>query len=115
MTPDDSRGSGTDSDGPDIATKALDVLDAAVDGVHDHLVRPILLVGRVIAFALPIVALIAAILALGVLFLVRILNSYAFGARPWATDLLIGVVFTFAGFLVWSFRHSKGKTGGESR
>jgi hypothetical protein len=113
MASDTANTSARDSD--DIATKALDVVDAAVDGIHDHLVRPILLVGRVIAFALPIVALIAAVFALGVLFLVRILDSYAFAARPWATDLLIGVVFTSAGFLVWSFRHSKQDMGGESQ
>ncbi len=89
---------------PDFVDKALGSLDHLLDLVHDKVLRPILLVGRTIAFAfvLLLVALVFVIaLIIGV---VRLLNVYLFANHVWITYALVGAVSLAVGLVIWRRR-----------
>lgn len=101
-----ARGADTPSTSATAAwpAKAADAVDLVVDTIHDKAIRPLLLVGRALVFGLVIAALgtlLAVVLAIA---LVRLLDVYAFGHRVWASDALLGFVFTVAGLGAWSMR-----------
>jgi len=84
--------------------RAADGVDAVVTTVRDRVVRPILLLARALVFgAIILVAGTVAVVLLSVAVL-RLLDVYAFPGRVWASYLLLGVVFSLAGLLVWTRR-----------
>lgn len=92
--------------------KAADAVELVVDTIHDKAIRPVVLAGRALVFGLLILALgvlLAAVLSVG---LVRLLDVYAFGHRVWASDALLGFVFTVAGLAAWSLRTKRTGAGG---
>ena len=89
---------------PDFVDKALRVFDHVLDLVHDKVLRPIILAGRVIAFGFIIV--LAAIVLLTVLItaFVRLLNVYAFAGHEWLSYLVVGVISLSVGLIIWRRR-----------
>lgn len=86
--------------------RMADLVEDTVSAVHDRVIRPLLLAARAVVFGV-LVATMA--LVLGVLVavaLLRILDTYAFGHRVWASDLLIGAFFSLLGMLAWSRRRA---------
>jgi hypothetical protein len=82
-----------------------------VAAVHDRVIRPLLVVARAIVFG-TIVATMA--LVVSILFsvaLVRLLDVYAFGGRVWASDALVGGIFTVGGLVAWTKRRARGDAG----
>ncbi len=97
--------------GPDFVDKALGSLDHLLDVVHDKLLRPILLVGRTLAFifVLLLVALVLVIvLIIGV---TRLLDVYLFAGRVWITYVLVGAVSLTAGLIIWRRRRPASTRG----
>jgi hypothetical protein len=84
--------------------KAADAVDLVVDTIHDKAIRPLILAGRVIVFGLLIAALSTMLTVVLSIALVRLLDVYAFGHRVWASDALLGFVFTVVGLGAWSLR-----------
>ena len=95
--------------GGDWPSKAADMVEDVVGAVHDRVVRPLLLAGRVAVFGIIIGAM---ALVLGVLLaiaLVRLLDNYAFGHRVWASEALVGGIITILGLAAWTFRRPRGE------
>lgn len=86
------------------SVRAADGVDVVVTTVRDRVVRPILLVARALVFGAIILVAGAVMLILLSVGLLRLLDVYAFPGRVWASYLLLGVVFSLAGLLVWTRR-----------
>lgn len=92
--------------------RAADMVEAVVAGVHDKVVRPLLLAARAVVFGILVAAMLLVLSVLAAVAVVRLLDVYAFGGRVWASDLLVGGVFTLAGFALWSRRRRRGEEEG---
>jgi hypothetical protein len=90
----------------DLAGRAMAAIDQLVDTVHDRFIRPVLLIGRTIAFSFIIVfAAIVIAVGLGVA-LMRLLDVYLFSGHEWASWALLGLVSLAAGLVIWRKRRA---------
>jgi ABC-type Fe3+ transport system permease subunit len=88
----------------DLAGQAMSWIDQVVDTLHDKVIRPILLVGRSVAFSFIIafsVIVIAVALAVALL---RLLDVYVFPNHQWASWALLGLLSLVAGLVIWRQR-----------
>jgi len=93
------------------AAKAADTVESVVDAVHDKVVRPAVVAGRVAVFGVLIAVVGLVVLILLTVALVRILDVYAFDGRVWASDALIGTVLSGGGLFLWARRTSRRTSG----
>lgn len=89
---------------PDFVDKALRAFDHVLDLVHDKVLRPIILTGRVLAFGLILVLAALVLLSAFIIGTVRILNVYAFAGHEWLSYLLVGTISLSAGLILWRRR-----------
>ena len=89
----------------DLVDKALTGLDHVLDVVHDKVLRPIMLAGRVLAFSAILVLMSIVLVAMLVIGLVRFLDVYAFASHQWLTYLLVGAISLVVGLVIWRRRH----------
>jgi len=87
--------------GEDWPARAADLVEDAVAQVHDRVVRPLILAARGIVFGLIIFTLLLVVTVLVSVALTRILNVYVFDNRVWASDALVGLLFTAVGLVAW--------------
>ncbi len=80
------------------------VLDRALDSVYDKVVRPLLLIGRIVAvaFVLTLVAVVVMIALVNVL--VRFSTIYFFAGHVWISDSLVGALSLLLGLVIWRRR-----------
>ncbi len=92
---------------PDLADQAADAVINLVDTVRSKTTGPVLTVARALVYGLIglFAGLVAAILL--AIALVRAIDAYLPG-EVWSAHLLVGAVFTVAGFLVWTKRNGAG-------
>jgi hypothetical protein len=85
---------------PDWATRTADSIERVVTTVRDRTTRPLLVAGRAIVFGLlAVVVGVAAVVLLSIT-VVRVLVILT--DRAWLADLILGVLFVIAGFvLLW--------------
>jgi uncharacterized BrkB/YihY/UPF0761 family membrane protein len=89
---------------PDLVERLLGALDHALDVVHDTVLRPLIIVGRAIAYGLiALVALVVLLLVL-VIGLTRLMNVYLFAGHEWLTYGVLGVIFVTTGMVIWRWR-----------
>jgi hypothetical protein len=99
----------------DLSAKAADTIDLIVDTVHDKAIRPLLLLGRAVAFGMLAAVLALAVMVLATVAIVRLLDVYVFPGRVWASYALLGTIFVAVGLFAWSQRGSPtAGTGGPS-
>ena len=98
--------------GAEWPARAADLVEAVVTGVHDKVVRPLLLAARAVVFGILVAAMLLVLSVLAAVAVVRILDVYAFGGRVWASDLVVGGVFTVGGLALWSLRRRRGEEQG---
>lgn len=89
---------------PDFVDKALHSFDHVLDVVHDRVLRPILLVGRVLAFGLIILLAVLVLLVALVIGLFRLFDVYLFASHQWISYASIGALFVLAGLIIWRRR-----------
>jgi broad specificity phosphatase PhoE len=100
------RDKGTAETGPDLADRAMSAIDQLVDTVHDKVIRPILLVARVVAASfLLAICVIVLLIALGV-GLLRFLDVYAFASHQWLSYGVMGALSTIIGLAFWRRRRA---------
>jgi len=88
----------------DLTDRAMSAIDNLVDTVHDKFIRPVLLIGRTVAFSFILVfAAIVIAVALGVA-VMRLLNVYLFSGHEWASWALIGLISLVGGLVIWRKR-----------
>jgi hypothetical protein len=92
--------------GAEWPARLADLVEAVVTALHDKVVRPLLIVARAVVFGLVVAAMALAIAVLSSIAVVRLLDTYAFGRRVWASDLVVGGFFTLVGLLAWSRRRA---------
>jgi hypothetical protein len=98
------QGAPPTGDERDLAGTAMSWIDNVVDTLHDRVIRPILLVGRSVAFSFIIAfSLLVVAVALCVA-LLRLLDVYAFPEHQWASWALLGLLFTVGGLVIWRNR-----------
>ena len=90
----------------DLAGTAMSWVDDVVDTLHDRVIRPILLVGRSIAFSFIIVFSVIVIAVAICVALLRILDVYVFPAHQWASWALLGVLSLGLGLFTWRYRRT---------
>jgi hypothetical protein len=94
------------TNGPDLADRAMSAIDQLVDTVHNKVIRPILLVARVVAASfLLAICVIVLLIALGV-GLLRFLDVYAFASHQWLAYGVMGALSTLIGLFFWRRRHA---------
>lgn len=98
-----AQGGDTDKE-RDLAGTAMSWIDQVVDTLHDKVIRPILLVGRSIAFSFIIVFSVIVIAVALCVALLRLLDVYLFPDHQWASWALLGVVSLGGGLFVWRYR-----------
>jgi hypothetical protein len=96
----------------DWPAKVADTVDDVVAGVHDRVIRPLMLVARGLVFGIIIGAMALVLSVLGAVALVRVLDNYAFGHRVWASDALVGGVLAALGAAAWTRRRPRRAGGG---
>ena len=90
----------------DLAGTAMSWIDDVVDTLHDRVIRPILLVGRSIAFSFIIIFSVIVIAVALCVALLRILDVYVFSAHQWASWALLGVISLGLGLFTWRYRRT---------
>jgi hypothetical protein len=94
--------------GADWPARAADLVEDVVSMAHDRVIRPLLLVARAAVFGILVAAMALAVSILLAIAVVRVLDTYAFGHRVWASEALVGTVITLVGLLAWSRRRARG-------
>ena len=89
---------------PDYVDRGLTWLDHTLDVVHDKVLRPILLAGRIVAFGFIILVAGLILITAVMIFLTRIINVYVFSGREWLTYLTLGAISLVAGLVIWRKR-----------
>ncbi len=89
---------------PDLIDRLFELLDHGLDVVHDRVIRPVLLIGRTIAFLFVLVLVALVLVVVTLIGGVRLLDVYVFAGRVWLTDALIGVLSLVAGLIIWRRR-----------
>ena len=88
----------------DIVDTLLGYLDQFLDAVHDRVLRPIILVGRFLAYGLILLVVSVIIAAALVIGAVRFSTVYLFAHHVWITYLVLGALSTSVGLLIWRKR-----------
>lgn len=88
----------------DLVDRLLAGVDHLLDVVHDKVLRPIILVGRLVAYGLIITMVAIVFIAVLLIGLVRLLNIYAFDGRVWLSYAVIGALSVIAGLIIWRRR-----------
>jgi hypothetical protein len=92
--------------GAEWPARLADQVESVVTALHDKVVRPLLIVARAVVFGLVVAAMALVIAVLSSIAVVRLLDTYAFGRRVWASDLVVGGFFTLVGLVAWSRRRA---------
>lgn len=89
---------------PDVVDAAFSYLDRAMDGLHDRVLRPILLAGRYLAYGLLLVLVGLVLVIALVIAVLRFSTIYLFAHHVWITYLVISALSTSVGLLIWRKR-----------
>ena len=92
--------------GGDWAAQTADSIERVVDSVRSKTSEPIERLGRILVYGLLAAILGVAVLVLFTIAAVRFINAYLPG-EVWAAHLLLGVLFTIVGLVLWTQRRSK--------
>jgi len=89
-------------------TKVADTVDDVVQGVHDRVVRPLLLAARAVVFGLVAATMGLLLIVLFSIAAIRLLDVYAFRHRVWPAYAVIGGALVLLGAAAWSRRGASG-------
>ena len=85
----------------DWAAEAAARVEGLVEALRDRSVRPVTKVVQYVILGFLAIFLLLVVLVLFSVALVRLLDVFAFGGRVWASDTLVGGIFSLAGaFLI---------------
>ena len=90
-------------DSPEIAVQITDKFVGAVDTVRAKTTGPLLIAARAIVYGVLIVFAAVALTVVLIAGFVRLLDSYI-AEQIWLPYLILGVVFTLGGMLMWRKR-----------
>ena len=85
-----------------LSARALDTIDAVVATVHDKAVRPAVVAARGIVFGVVIAVVGITVVVMFSIGLIRV--STILGHRVWASYIVLGLLFTAVGAVLYSRR-----------
>jgi len=88
----------------DLVERLMAMLDSALDTVFDRVVRPLLIVGRFVAFGFVVVLAAIVLFIAALVGMIRLLDVYAFHSHVWITYYALAALFLSAGLLIWRKR-----------
>jgi hypothetical protein len=91
--------------GDDLPTQGADTIERVVGTVRDAATGRAITVARAIVYGTFAAIVGTAVLVTAIVFLVRIIDTYLPG-DVWATYLLLGLLFSAAGVVLWSRRNA---------
>jgi hypothetical protein len=89
---------------PDLVDRLLTAFDHLLDVVHDKVLRPIIMVARVLAYGFIIVLAAVVLVVVLVIGVMRLLDIYAFHGHEWLSYVAVGAASTLAGLIIWRRR-----------
>ncbi len=95
------------AEGPDWTQQVTDLIVDTIDKVRSRTTGPILEVTRGLVLALVAMVLVVPVMALAIVFLVRILN-WAIPGDVWIVYCGLGIIFVLIGVLLWRLRAPRG-------
>jgi hypothetical protein len=95
---------GPDQHEPDVVDTLFAYFDGFMDSVHDRVLRPIMLVGRFVAYGFILLLLGLVVVSALVIAIVRVSTVYVFDHRVWITYLVVGALSITTGLLIWRKR-----------
>jgi hypothetical protein len=95
-------------------TQVADTIEGVVSAFRLQVIRPLMLVARGLVFGIVVGTMALIVSVLLSVALVRVLTVYVFGGRVWASYLLLGFLFSLAGVVAWSQRHSDAEESAEA-
>jgi len=90
--------------------RVVDAVEGVVTVTHDRVIRPLIVGARAVVFGILIATMGLVVSILFSIAVIRLLDVYAFRNRVWASDAVVGGVFTAFGILAWSRRRAGGDT-----
>ncbi len=91
--------------------RVVDAVEGVVTVAHDRVIRPLIVGTRALVFGILIATMALVVSVLFSITVVRLLDVYLFRHRVWASDAVVGGLFTALGLLAWSKRRAGGDTG----
>ena len=88
----------------DLVDRLLGAFDHLLDVVHDRVLRPIIMVARVVAYGFIIVVAAVVLVVVLVIGVMRLLDIYAFHGHEWLSYAVVGAASMFAGLIIWRRR-----------
>ncbi|HVC72050.1 MAG TPA: hypothetical protein VNC61_17490 [Acidimicrobiales bacterium] len=88
-------------------TRVVDMVEGVVTVAHDRVIRPLLIVARAVVFGVLVATMALLVSILFSVAVVRLLDVYAFRNRVWASDAVVGGLFTAIGILAWTKRRPR--------
>jgi hypothetical protein len=88
----------------DLVDRLLGAFDHLLDVVHDRVLRPIIMVARVLAYGFIIVLAAVVLVVVVVIGVMRLLDIFAFHGHEWLSYAVVGVASTLAGLIIWRRR-----------
>lgn len=95
-------------------TTVADTIEGVVSAFRLQVIRPLMLAARGLVFGIIVATMVLVVSVLVTVALVRVLTVYLFDGRVWASYLLLGALFTAAGVVAWTRRHSPGEDSAEA-
>jgi len=89
---------------PDVVDTVFSYFDRFMDGLHDRVLRPIMLAGRFVAYGFILLLLALVVLAALVIGVVRFATVYLFAQHIWITYLVVGAISLGIGLFIWRKR-----------
>jgi hypothetical protein len=120
MAPYDQRDNGSEGNNDDWPAQVADSIESFVGNVRDKTTGPLLTVARAVVYGTFGAVIAVTVFILLIIAFIRFVDSYlpdsVFGEdHMWATYLIVGLVFTIAGGLLWSRRRAREQTVAEVR
>ena len=95
---------GPDQHEPDVVDTLFAYFDRFMDGVHDRVLRPLMLAGRFVAYGFILVLLVLVIVSALVIGFVRFSTVYLFAHHVWITYLVVAALSIGGGLFIWRKR-----------
>ena len=95
---------GPDQHEPDVVDTLFSYFDRIMDALHDRVLRPLMLVGRFIAYGFILFLLALVVVSALVIGLVRFSTVYLFAHHVWITYLVVAALSIGGGLFIWRKR-----------
>ena len=89
---------------PDFVDALFGYFDRLMDSLHDRVLRPILLTGRFFAYGFIVLLLTLVLASAFIIAIVRLSTVYLFDHHVWITYLVVSVLSTGIGLVIWRKR-----------